>query len=244
MSIDWGTPDWQAPPNVRALCTRRGGGASRGAYASLNLADHVGDAADAVAHNRRSLVDAAGLPAEPVWLHQVHGARVADLDAGAPDGAADAAIARRGGRVAAILTADCLPVLLAADDGAAVGAAHAGWRGLAAGVLEATVRALAVPPARLIAWIGPGICGKHYEVGAEVRAALVDGDPAAAGAFQPNARGRYLADLAAVARRRLGALGLERIGVSADCTYGDANRYFSHRRDGLCGRQAALIWLD
>ena len=242
MSIEWLTPDWPVPPSVRALSTWRGGGVSGGAFASLNLGDHVGDDPGAVARNRRALQDAARLPAEPVWLRQVHGTRVVDLGAGVPDAPADAAIARRRGQVAAILTADCLPVLIATEDGEAVAAAHAGWRGLAAGVLEATVRALGVPPRRLIAWIGPGIGRKHYEVGPEVRAAFEG--PGAEPAFRPNARGRYFADLPALARARLEALGIEQVGVTADCTYSDANRYFSHRRDGHCGRQATLIWLD
>ena len=244
MSVEWLTPDWPVPPGVRALATWRGGGVSGGPFASLNLGDHVGDDPHAVASNRRMLVAAAGVPVEPAWLRQVHGTRVADLDAGVPDGPADAAVARCRGRVAAILTADCLPVLLAAEDGEAVAAAHAGWRGLAAGVLEATVRALGVPPARLVAWIGPGIGRKHYEVGPEVRAAFASQGSAVEQAFQVNARGRYLADLPLLARRRLEALGIERVGATADCTFSDTNRYFSHRRDGHCGRQATLIWID
>lgn len=244
MSPEWITPDWRAPARVRALSTWRGGGASLGAYASLNLGDHVGDAPDAVARNRRALREAAALPAEPAWLRQVHGIRVADLDAGAPAGEADAAVARRPGRVCAILAADCLPVLFADAEGGAVGAAHAGWRGLGLGVLEATLGALAVPPERLLAWIGPGIGPKHYEVGPEVREALLASDPGAAAAFRPNWRGRYLADLAGLARRRLEALGVGSVHETADCTCSDANRYFSHRRDGICGRQATLIWLE
>ena len=244
MSVEWITPDWPAPPGVRALSTWRGGGVSGGPFASLNLGDHVGDDPQAVASNRRALGIAARVPAEPAWLRQVHGTRVADLDAGAPDAPADAAIARRRGRVAAILTADCLPVLFAAEDGGAVAAAHAGWRGLAAGVLEATVHALGVPPSRLVAWIGPGIGRKHYEVGPEVRAAFEREGPAVEQAFRANARGRFLADLPLLARVRLEALGIERVGATADCTFSDANRYFSHRRDGHCGRQATLIWID
>ena len=244
MSIEWLTPDWPVPPTVRALATWRGGGVSGGPFASLNLGDHVGDDPGAVARNRHALLEAARLPAEPAWLRQVHGTRVVDLDAGGPDAPADAAIARRRGRVAAILTADCLPVLLATEDGEAVAAAHAGWRGLAAGVLEATVRALGVPPRRLVAWIGPGIGRKHYEVGPEVRAAFEREGLAVEQAFRPNARGRYLADLPALARARLEALGIEQVGATADCTFSDANRYFSHRRDGHCGRQATLIWID
>ena len=237
-------PEWPAPVGVRALATTRLGGVSLAPYASLNLGDHVGDRAEAVALNRGRLKEAARLPAEPLWLRQAHGADVADADRGTPAAAADAAVTREEGRVLAILTADCMPVLFAADGGAAVGAAHAGWRGLAAGVLEATVRALAVPPPRLLAWIGPCIGARRYEVGAEVRAALLADDPAAVEAFAAGSQGRYFADLAQLARRRLEKLGVGAVHQASECTYSDANRYFSHRRDGRCGRQAALIWLD
>ncbi len=239
-------------------------------YASLNLGDHVGDSPEAVAGNRRRLRAAAGLPAEPVWLTQVHGTRVADLDAAGKgpagsaelDGAAaaglghpadfgasgsvgpaDAALTRRRGRVCAILAADCLPVVLAADSGELVAAAHAGWRGLAGGVIEATVTALRVRPERLMAWLGPAIGPEHFEVGAEVREALLKGDSEAEAAFAPNARGRFMADLWLLARRRLAALGVERIYGGGQCTFGEGERYFSHRRDGMTGRQATLIWL-
>ncbi len=244
MSIEWITPDWPVPPTVRALSTWRGGGVSRGPYASLNLGDHVGDDPDAVASNRRAVRDAAGLPAEPVWLRQVHGLRVADLDAGLPDAPADAAITRRRGRVAAILPADCLPVLFAAEAVPAGAAALGGGRAPPAGARAAPGRPLGVPPPRLLAWIGPGIGRKHYEGGPEVLAAFASQGSAAEWAFRPNARGRYLADLPALARDRREALGIERVGATADCTSSDANRYFSHRRDGHCGRQATLIWLD
>lgn len=244
MSLQWLTPDWPAPIGVRALATWRSGGVSTGVHESLNLGDHVGDRPEAVAANRRRLREAARLPAEPAWLKQVHGTRVADLDADGAPGEADASIAHRPGRVLAILTADCLPVVFAARDGSAVGAAHAGWRGLAGGVLEATVAALGLAPLNLLAWIGPGIGAKHYEVGEEVRTALLAADPGAAAAFRPSPRGRHLCDLSGLARRRLEALGVGEVGASADCTYSDANRYFSHRRDGLCGRQATLIWLE
>jgi YfiH family protein len=235
---------------VHALSTFRGGGVSVAPYASLNLGDHVGDAPEPVAENRRRLKAAAGLPAEPAWLTQVHGTNVADLDAAAdpgasgPVGPADAAFTRRRGRVCAILTADCLPIVLAADSGDLVAAAHAGWRGLAGGVIEATVKALEVPPERLLAWLGPAIGPQHFEVGAEVREALVKGDPGAEAAFAPNARGRFMADLGALARRRLGALGVGRIYGGGHCTYAKKERYFSHRRDGVTGRQATLIWLE
>ena len=214
-------------------------------YASLNLGGHVGDLAQAVAENRRRLKAAAGLPAEPAWLTQVHGTNVIDLDAADRRGApADAAFTRRRGRVCAILTADCLPVLLAADSGDLVAAAHAGWRGLAGGVIEATVQALPVAPGQLMAWLGPAIGPRHFEVGAEVREALLAGDPGADAAFAANARGRFMADLSALARRRLAALGIDRVYGGGQCTFADENRYFSHRRDGATGRQASLIWLE
>lgn len=252
MSVSLVEPEWPAPAGVWALSSCRSGGASTAPYASLNLGDHVGDLPAAVAENRRRLKAAAGLPAEPAWLTQVHGTTVVDLDAAAdrdaldsgPLGPADACFSRRAGRVCAILTADCLPLVLAADSGDLVAAAHAGWRGLAGGVIEATVQALRVAPPTLMAWLGPAIGPKHFEVGAEVREALLKGDVGAAAAFAPNARGRFMADLGALARRRLAAMGVSRIYGGGQCTYADGDRYFSHRRDGMTGRQATLIWLE
>lgn len=249
MSLDWVLPRWRAPARVRALSMRRGGGISRGRFASLNLATHVGDEAAAVEENRRRLCAAAGLPAQPSWLHQVHGAEVEDLDR--PDSASavaligrDAALTRAAGRVCAILTADCVPILLADDEASVVAAAHAGWRGLSAGVLAATVRALEVAPARLHAWIGPCIGAAHYEVGPEVREALLAVDAQAAAAFRATPGGKFHADLALAARQQLQALGIARIDGAGECTYAYPDRYFSHRRDGQTGRQATLIWLE
>lgn len=242
--MPWIVPDWPAPGGVRALSTFRSGGASTAPYASLNLGGHVGDLAAAVAENRRRLAAAAALPAEPQWLTQVHGTTVSDLDAPAPLGPADACFTRKLKRVCAILTADCLPVLFAADSGDLVAAAHAGWRGLAGGVIAATVAALPVGPSKLMAWLGPAIGPQHFEVGAEVREALLNADPGAESAFQPNVRGRYMADLAALARRRLAAVGVTRVYGGDQCTFADRDRYFSHRRDGVTGRQATLIWLE
>jgi polyphenol oxidase len=245
----WIEPDWPAAAGVRALSTLRSGGVSATPYASLNLGGHVGDAPEAVAQNRRALAAAAGLPSEPAWLAQVHGVEVVDLDAERHQGiqglppSADAVFTRRTGRVCAILTADCLPLLLASDSGDLVAAAHAGWRGLAGGVIEATVRALGVAPTRLMAWLGPAIGPQHFEVGPEVREALLQGDLGGEDAFVPNARGRFMADLAALARRRLVSLGVDRIYGGGHCTFADGARYFSHRRDGVTGRQATLIWL-
>jgi YfiH family protein len=223
------------------ISTFRGGGASAARFASLNLGDHVGDDLAAVAENRARLMREAGLPSEPCWLTQVHGVAVRNLDVETA-GPADAAFTQQPGRVCAILTADCLPVLFAADSGEIVGAAHAGWRGLAAGIIEATVEAMRVRPERLLAWLGPAIGPRHFEVGAEVRQAFLDRDGGAHEAFSPNSRGRYMADLGLLARRRLQALGIRRIHGGGECTYASADRYFSHRRDGPTGRQATLIW--
>lgn len=245
MNPSWFKADWPAPPGIRVLATLRGPlGASKPPYACFNLGDHVGDDPAAVAENRRQLQDAAGLPAPPSWLTQVHGAHVADLDSPAPLRPADAAITRRAGTVCAILTADCLPIMLATDSGDIIAAAHAGWRGLVAGVIAATVRAMGTPAAHISAWLGPAIGAKHFEVGGEVRDAFLRADPQAAVAFQPNFRGRFMADLEMLARRQLKDLGVERVYGGGECTYACADRYFSHRRDGLSGRQATLIWRE
>jgi YfiH family protein len=245
MSIAWLQADWPAPAGVRTISTYRTGGTSSARFASLNLGDHVGDDPAAVAENRARLLREAELPAEPCWLTQVHGVAVRDLDADLPyggHGPADGAFTRQRGRICAILTADCLPVLLTADSGEVVGAAHAGWRGLAAGIIEATVEAMKVPPERLLAWLGPGIGPRYFEVGTEVRQAFLERDAGADEAFSPNARGRFMADLGLLARRRLGALGVRRIHGGGECTYAAPDRYFSHRRDGTTGRQATFIW--
>jgi polyphenol oxidase len=248
MSGLWFEANWPAPPGVRALSTLRGAAGAAGAsqlpYAHFNLGDHVGDDARAVAENRRHLKVEARLPAEPSWLRQVHGTAVMDLDRLDTQGPADAAVTRVPGKVCAILTADCLPIVLVTQSGDGVAAAHAGWRGLAAGVIEATVRALDTPGENLLAWLGPAIGPRHFEVGAEVREAFLKGDPEAAAAFEPNARGRFMADLPQLARRRLENLGVSRIYGGGECTFAQADRYYSHRREGITGRQATLIWRE
>ena len=239
------TPEWPAPAGVRAAFTLRSGGVSPPPFDSLNLGAHVGDEAAAVIENRRRVRAELRLAEEPAWIEQVHGIEVLDLDLEARAGiAADAALTRRAGPVCAVQVADCLPILLAVRDGSAVAAAHAGWRGLAAGVLEATVKKLAAEPGRLIAWLGPGIGPAHFEVGEEVRAAFLASDADAASLFTPNARGRWQCDLAGLARGRLVALGVSAVFGGEWCTYGDALRFFSYRRDGRCGRMAALIWRE
>jgi YfiH family protein len=242
-------PDWTVPARVRAAFTLRAGGVSAPPYESLNLGLHVGDLPAAVAENRRRVRAALALPAEPAWLEQVHGTAVARLDdatAGrAPDSAAlraDAAMTRSAGLVCAIQVADCMPVLFAARDGSCIAAAHVGWRGLAAGVLEATVAAMDFPGTQLLAWLGPAIGQANFEVGEEVRAAFTVHDAGAQVAFVRNARERWQCDLYALARRRLAALGVA-AGGGGWCTFADRQRFFSFRRDGRCGRMAALIWL-
>lgn len=228
---------------VRALTTTRPGGVSRASYRALNLAGHVGDEPARVAENRRRLIDALHLPAEPAWLEQVHGTHVIELTGKPPAEAADAAVTRQAGVVLAVLTADCLPVVLGEPDGATVAVVHAGWRGMAAGVIEAAVAALDVDPARLHAWLGPAIGPAAYEVGEDVREAFVVADPGARAAFGPGRPGRWQCNLYTLARRRLAAAGIGSIGGGGLCTFSDAERFFSYRRDGRCGRMATLAWL-
>jgi len=238
-------PDWPVPARVHAAFTLRTGGVSAAPFDTLNVGAHVGDSPPAVAENRRRVRRLLALPAEPLWLEQVHGTGVFDTDAAAAGipPHADALIARSPGQVAVIQVADCLPVLFAAADGAAVAAAHAGWRGLAAGVLEATIAALGGDASRLLAWLGPAIGPRHFEVGADVHSAFTQQDPAAAQAFAGNARGRWQCDLALLARQRLARAGVTQVFGGRWCTYSDPARFFSYRRDGQCGRMAALVWL-
>jgi YfiH family protein len=233
-------PDWPAPRNVRAWVTERGGA---GRYGSLNLATHVGDDARAVAANRTRLRAALRLPADPCWLQQVHGTVVVDLDH-PTSGVADGAVTARAGTVCVVLTADCLPVLFCDRAGTRVGVAHAGWRGLLDGVLPMAVAALAVPPGRLLAWLGPAIGQAAYEVGGEVRDAFVARAAGAETRFAANERGRWQADLYGLARDSLQSAGVSAIHGGGFCTFTEAGRFFSHRREAPCGRMATLIWLD
>jgi YfiH family protein len=238
------TPDWPAPLAVHAAFALRTGGVSAPPFDSLNVGVHVGDASAAVTENRRRIRTQLRLPADPCWIEQVHGTEVLELAGNTQRGTADAVFTRRAGQVCVVQVADCLPVLFAARDGSAVAAAHAGWRGLAAGVLEATVARLGIESQQLLAWLGPAIGPAHFEVGDEVRAAFTAHDSGAAGAFAGNARGRWQCDLTLLARRRLAALGITHVFGGRWCTYADSARFFSYRRDGQCGRMAALIWLE
>lgn len=244
LEAEWLEAEWPAPANVRAVTTTRGGlGVSLPPFDRFNLADHVGDDPAAVAANRARLVSVLHLPTEPVWLEQVHGAGVARLPVAVTKPQADAAVTTTPGVVCAVLTADCLPVLFCDRDGTKVAAAHAGWRGLAGGVLEATVAAMDVPPQDVLAWLGPAIGSRTFEVGEEVRAAFTADDPAASSAFTPTRPGHWRADLYTLARRRLARIGVEAVFGGGHCTFEESQRFYSYRRDGRTGRMASLIWL-
>ena len=274
LNPDWLVPNWPAPANVKAVFTTRSGGVSRSPFESLNLGDHVGDVLTDVQANRARLAEACG--AHAVFLKQVHGAQVLTLAAGTPDGqSADACVTTQRQLVCSIMVADCLPVLLTLADGTAVAAAHAGWRGLAGhvpngqqGVLETVAASIfasigaeaqsgrAQTAIKIIAWLGPCIGPSAFEVGAEVKAAFAASQAGAEHFFVPVAAGKYLSDLAGLARRRLQALGITEVygndGSDAWCTVLNPARYFSHRRDagvngnGLAttGRMAACVWMD
>jgi YfiH family protein len=243
-------PQWPAPKSVRAVCTLRAGGVSVGPYASLNLSAAVGDDAAAVSDNRRRVRDELALRSEPLWLQQVHGIRVADADVISDSNRssvppqADGAITRVPGRVLAVQVADCMPVLLARRDGRAIAVAHAGWRGLAAGVLEAAIAALGGAQASVLAWLGPAIGLEHFEVGDEVRLAFCEREARAAAAFRHNARGRWQCDLHQLARQRLETAGVVSIHGERRCTFSECDSFYSFRRDGVTGRIAALIWME
>lgn len=240
---DWIIPHWPAPARVHAVITTRAGGVSPAPYDSMNFGLRSGDAEENVRQNRALL--RAALPAEPAWLRQVHGSGVVNAATAPSDAPADAAAAHAVGAVCAVMAADCMPVLLCDRAGGAVGAAHAGWRGLAGGVVEAAVRALGTPPADMLAYLGPCIGPANFEVGEDVLAAFAAADPLAACAFRPypGRPGKWLCDLYALARQRLHAVGVRAVYGGGFCTVND-RRFFSHRRDqGTSGRMAALIWL-
>ena len=238
-------PEWPAPSRVRAASSTRTGGTSTGPWRTLNLADHVADDHEAVVRNRARLRNELALPQEPRWLVQRHGARVMEADAGEDGAPADGIVTRASGIVCAVLAADCVPVLLCDRDATMVAALHAGWRGIVAGIVEAGVRAAGVSPSRLLAWLGPAIGPERYEVGADVRDAVLAGDPGAGGAFRPaGSPDRWQADLERIVRRRLARCGVASVHGGGTCTASDPGRFFSFRRDGVTGRMATLIWLD
>jgi YfiH family protein len=257
---DWIIPDWPAPANVQAYTTTRLGGVSRAPYAGFNLGDHVSDIVDDVTVNRAQLKRRLNLPAAPVWLNQVHGTQIVNAAEVAAGCTADGSYTTQAGVVCAVLTADCLPVLLCNREGSKVAAAHAGWRGLANGVIETTLAALDSPPENLMAWLGPAIGPQAFEVGAEVREIFMAHHPQAVDAFKPTVQGctsaagagcagatapsgRWLADIYLLARQRLARQGVTAVYGGGECTYTDAQRFYSFRRDRITGRMASLIWL-
>ncbi len=241
--------DWPAPPGVVAFTTlRNGDGVSQPPFDAFNLGARCGDEDAAVAENRRRLIRGRALPSPPRWLRQVHGTGVVRF-AGAPNAAdgepeADAAVTSEPGVALAILTADCLPVVFSADDGSVIAAAHAGWRGLAAGVLERTIEAMRMPASRLLAWMGPAAGPQAYEIGEEVFDAFVSADAGAEAAFAPTRPGHWRVDLYALARHRMHGAGLERIHGGGLCTISDPRRFYSHRRDQRTGRMATLVYRE
>ncbi len=240
LPAQWIVPDWPAPASVRALITTRDGGVSSGAYSSMNLGLRTEDDPAAVTENRARLQ--AHLPQSPKWLAQVHGATVVDADTLQDVPAADASVALRPGTVCAIMIADCLPILFTNRAGTCVGAAHAGWRGLAGGVIANTVARLPAEPAELMAYIGPGIGPEAFEVGDDVLHAFCDHAPENRSAFSALRPGKWLCDLPALARTALRRAGLVQIYGGRDCTVSEPQRFYSYRRDKVTGRMAALIW--
>lgn len=243
---DWITPNWPSPQNVKAIFTTRTGGVSRnnrdGAYAGLNLGDHVNDDVSSVEQNRALL--RRYLPDNPRWLKQVHGVRPVWVDSNEVKLEADAALSSNNGRVCAILVADCLPIFLCDTTGSVVGVVHAGWRGLAGGIIENAISEMANKSSEFIAWLGPAICPKHFEIGEEVREVFLEHDRNAISAFTPSHNdNKWFADLFTLARQRLTAVGVSKVYGGYECTFSDPSRFYSYRRDGQTGRMAALIWL-
>jgi len=241
--MNWIKPDWPLPAHVHAAVTLRTGGVSTGAYASLNPAGHVNDDPQHVKTNRYIIKDMLQLPSEPVWLQQVHGVRVVNADETNSLEEADASFADQPGTVCAVLTADCLPLLFCGDDGEVVAAAHAGWRGLRAGIIAETLYAMSCQDAQV--WLGPAIGPESFEVGDDVRDAFVRDNPITAVAFRAGQPGKWLADIYRLARIKLAELGVQQVYGGDLCTVADAQRFYSYRRDGAAtGRMASLIWRD
>jgi polyphenol oxidase len=240
----WLVPEWPAPARVRAFVTTRAGGVSAGEHASLNLGLSSGDLPGHVRRNRE--IVRRVLPADPRYLRQVHGIEVAAIDTLAAESevSADAAVAASPGCVATVLTADCMPLLLADRAGSRVAAVHAGWRGMAAGVIERALEALRVEPSEVLAWMGPTIGPDAFEVGAEVRAAFVARDARAGEAFRAHTPGKFMADLYLLARQRLHARGVRAVFGGGFCTYHEPGRFFSYRRVRRSGRMGAFIWME
>lgn len=236
--------EWDAPTNVQGFTTTCIGGVSEGAYHAFNLGDRVGDNPQTVAQNRKILKMKFALPAEPRWLEQVHGSTVVDAATALSTPQADASYTNSPGIVCAVLTADCLPVLLCDTQGSVVAAVHCGWRSLAAGILPATVSKMVVSADTLCAWLGPAIGPRAFEVGQDVHAAFTQRDPAHTNAFVTGAAGKYYADIYALARRELAACGVTRVSGGMHCTVSESENFYSYRRNAITGRMASLVWLQ
>jgi YfiH family protein len=237
-------PDWPAPEAVKAVITTRQGGVSQAPYHSLNLATHVGDAPEAVEENRKRLIGDCQLPGEPFWLSQVHGCQVADSASDHPGCEADAVFSLSPGVVCAVMTADCLPLLMTDRSGSRVCAVHAGWRGLAQGVVESAINRMGVAPEEIMVWLGPAIGPNEFEVGGEVCQAFLNACSDDAAAFRQGDGDRWLADIYQLARSRLKRLGVGYVGGGEYCTVQQSELFFSYRREGVTGRMASLIWLQ
>lgn len=240
----WLVPDWPAPARVRAFVTTRAGGVSEGEHASMNLGLSSGDRPERVERNRA--IVRAVLPEDPRYLRQVHGIDIAEIDTPAPDApiTADGAVAGSPGKVAAVLTADCMPLLLADRAGTRVAAVHAGWRGMAAGVIENAVDTMRVEGGEILAWMGPTIGADAFEVGPEVREAFIARDVRAEEAFRAHTPGKFMADLYRLARQRLAARGVRDVFGGGFCTWHERSRFFSYRRVQKSGRMGAFIWVE
>jgi len=237
-------PDWLAPDNIKAFTTTRLSGYSQGVYAGLNLASHVNDDMASVEKNRQLLIDQLALPAQPVWLDQVHGVGVVNASTVLPPVVADASYTDQPNTICTVLTADCLPVLICNRQGTKVAAAHAGWRGLLAGIVEATVHVLQEPAENILVWLGPAIGSTAFEVGSEVRDAFINDMPETAVAFKTGRPGHYLADIYQLAKIRLNKIGIVSVSGGYYCTYTESKRFYSYRRDGDTGRIASMIWME
>jgi len=236
-------PDWGAPENIVAVTTTRRGGFSQSCWGELNLASHVGDDPSSVMRNRSLLADSLQLPSAPIWLEQVHGCDVVMADERGVPPPCDASVSQRSGVVCAVLTADCLPLLLCNREGTVVAAVHAGWRGLAAGVIEQTIAQMKCPGDQIMAWLGPAIGPDAFEVGADVRDIFLAYQAQAEWAFRDQGNGKWLCDIYLLAKQRLTDLGVNQICGGDLCTYSDTERFYSYRRDGATGRMASLIWI-
>lgn len=248
MVSSWIEPQWSAPENIRAFCTTRQGGVSQSPYDSFNLAEHVGDDPLSVEENRKRLEQVLSLPESPLWLNQQHTAQLFFLDGIASRksrSVADAAWSAQRGRVAVVMTADCIPVLVTNRKGSLVAAIHAGWKGLAKGIVRKSLKALPEESANLISWIGPSIRQAHFEVGQDVYDAFCNKSSQATDCFQPRSQsGKYLCDLPGLLKLELTEMGVGEVYDSGLCTYEDESRFYSYRRDGQTGRMASLIWID